>query len=253
MTPDVVVDVGNTRASYAVVFRGKVGLDSSTTDMESASKYFDKLHWGGRRHIEWLIAGVNPKLQAEVVAVARRRGDNVTEVTSYLQLPIKVDVDFPEKVGLDRLLGAVAANRLKTPGRSVLTVDVGTAMTINFIDPDGTFVGGLIAPGPRLMTTILYEGTAKLPEVDMGWHPYLNETYPAKTTEDAIRTGVRFALSGAVNTAVMRVRASGYDPEVFITGGNSGFIFHSLLPDIQPRGEPNLNLQGLLITAETLP
>lgn len=272
MTPDVVVDVGNTRIKYAPVSRGSVGIARSTEAVADEEILFNCLCDKGRR-LQWLVAGVNPVRQAQTVAWARNRGDDVTEVTSYGQLPIKVDVDFPEKVGIDRLLGAVAANRLRTPGHAAITVDVGTAMTINLIDAAGVFVGGAILPGPRLMARSLHDGTAKLPRVETA---FAESAFPGKLTEVAIITGIKYALAGAVRTAVQQVKDWGDDPEVFLTGGDHESIFYELTGfkpryeplddlmfgkqltrilslDVALRLEPILNLLGLLITAETLP
>ena len=276
MTPDVVVDVGNSRVKCAFVWRGKLAGDGfiagSTDDLAKLAMFFDNLG-GKNRRLQWLVAGVNPVRQAETVAWARGRGDDVTEITSYRQLPITVAVDFPEKVGIDRLLGAVAANRLRTPGHAAVTVDVGTAMTINLVDATGVFVGGVIVPGPRLMANALHDGTAKLPLVDL---EFLESAFPGKNTEDAITTGIDFALAGAVQMYVQRVKGRGNDPEVFLTGGGNDCILTGLtgyergslsmqnfllnndpprLPglDVVMRWEPNLNLEGLLMTAETLP
>lgn len=252
MTPDVVVDVGNTFTKTGVVWpRGVIADHEFHDDIAS--------HWGRAeklftlvRPLKWLVAGVNPVRQAEFVAWARGRGDNVTEVISYRQLPIKVDVEHPEKVGLDRLLGAVAANRRRTPGRVAITVDVGTAVTINFIDSSGVFTGGLIMPGMRLMAAALHGGTAKLPHVGFASVPFSNSNFPAKSTENAIRTGVMFSIAGAVRMALRHAEAAGDEAELFLTGGD-GPPALGLLEDLKPHLEFSLNLYGLLITAESLP
>ena len=273
MTPDVVVDVGNSRVKYAVMSHGRFGgIDGSTEEIAKDAVLFNSVY-GKDRRVHWLVAGVNPKRQAETVAWALSRGDDVTEVTSHLQLPIKVDVEFPEKVGIDRLLGAVAANRLRTPGHAAITVDVGTAMTINLIDSAGVFRGGAILPGPRLMAQSLHDGTANLPRVET---EFTESSFPGRSSEVAISVGIQFALSGAVRAAVQSITAGGDDPEVFLTGGDDGSVFWELTgfkPRSEPlhefvfgtrslrlpgsgvvlRSEPRLNLLGLLITAEALP
>jgi len=273
MTPDVVVDVGNSRTKYAIVFRGEIIIDGSIGEIDEIiihAMFFDNISGKGLR---WLVAGVNPVRQAEIVAWARCRGDHVTEVTNYRQLPITVDVAIPEKVGIDRLFGAVAANRLRTPGHAAITVDVGTAMTVNLIDATGRFVGGVIVPGPRLMAKALHDGTAKLPLVGV---EFLNSAFPGKNTQDAITTGIDFALAGAVQMYVQRVKGRGDDPELYVTGGGhdtifteltgfepgsismQNFLFNNVAPrlpglDVVMRWESRLNLLGLLYTAETLP
>ena len=273
MTPDVVVDVGNSFTKYALVRGGKFGIDGRTLEIARDAAFFETVY-GKDRRLSWLIAGVNPERQVQAVAWVRSRGDDVTEVTSYLQLPLEVDVDSPEKVGIDRLLGAVAANRLRAPGQAAITVDVGTAMTINLIDSAGVFRGGAILPGPRLMAQALHDGTAKLPRVET---EFAESAFPGKSTEASINTGIRFALAGAVRTAVQHVKVGIDDLEVFLTGGADDSVFWELTGfkprseamhdfifrdhsttrlsglDAMFRWEPMLNLLGLLYTAETLP
>jgi len=251
MTPDVVVDVGNTR-----IKRGVRGTDGVFT-----FDYFDP-EWlnfeGLPRSLDvadrpkWVVAGSHPERLAELVRWARGDLVNVVEITSYEQLPLELDVDQPEKVGLDRLLGAVAANRLRTPGRAAVTVDVGTATTVNLIDSNGTFTGGLILPGVRLMLQSLHQNTSKLPLVESDRRRFANRTFPGKSTEDAIRVGVSYAIAGAVRLALDHAKVGEQYPELFLTGGGATLIA-DLLADYHPRQIPTLVLDGLVITAESLP
>ncbi len=251
MTPDVVVDVGNTRIKMGV--RGPDG----TLKLE----YFDP-EWLGIEVLPmsldlanartWVISGSHPELQAQLIRDVNYTFENVVQVTNFKQLPITIAVDHPERVGLDRLLGAVAANRLRTPGRTAVTVDVGTAVTVNSIDANGTFTGGLILPGVRLMLMSLHQNTSKLPLIDSDGRRFSDRTFPGKSTEDAIRAGVSYAIAGAVRLALDHAKIDGKYPELFLTGGGSDAVA-DLLADFHPRQVPTLVLEGLLITAETLP
>jgi type III pantothenate kinase len=252
MTPDVVVDVGNTRIKWGVVQPdGRLATHPvpthSPTDWEAAIRG----HHPGRR-LAWLVAGVQPDAQARFVAWARERGDEVTEVTSYRQLPIAVEVEPPDTVGLDRLLGAVAANRLRTPGRVAVTVDVGTAVTVNMIDANGAFAGGMILPGVWLMARSLQQNTAKLPLIDGDDFRFPNHSFPGKSTPHALRTGISYAIAGAVRLALAHATTGDESPELFQTGGGAASI-RELLLDCKGTEVPTLVLDGLVITAEALP
>ena len=252
MTPDVVVDVGNTRIKWGVV-RPDGSTALHTVPAQPASTW-DAMIDGFRpgQRLSWLVAGVQPETIALFAVWARERGDEVTEVTSYSQLPIKVDVEHSEQVGLDRLLGAVAANRLRTPGRVAVIVDVGTAVTVNVIDAAGTFTGGLILPGVRLMTHALHDNTAKLPLIESDGRRFANHAFPGRSTEEAIRAGVSYAIAGAVRLALEHAKVDGEYPELFLTGGGAASIREFLL-DHKGTDVPTLVLDGLLITAEALP
>jgi len=247
MTPDVVVDVGNTRIKRGV--RGPDGtlkldyIDSEWFNVEGLPRSL------GRAKL--VVAGSHPERRAQFARWASGLHD-VVEITSHEQLPIDVDVDHPEKVGIDRLLGAVAANRLRTPGRAAMTVDVGTAATVNLVDANGTFTGGLILPGVRLMLLSLHENTSKLPLVESGERRFADRTFPGRSTEDAIRAGVSYAIAGAVRLALEHAKVGEQYPELFLTGGGSPAIA-DLLANHLPRQVPTLVLDGLVIAAETLP
>lgn len=251
MTPDVVVDVGNTR-----IKRGRRGPDGAFAfdDFDPEWLNFEGLPrpLAVADRPKWVVAGSHPKRRADLVRWARGELLNVVEITGYGQLPIELDVDHPETVGIDRLLGAVAANRLRTPGRVAVTVDVGTAVTVNLLDENGVFKGGMILPGLRLMAQALHAGTAKLPAIDFETGPQSKSEFPGRSTEDAIRAGVSYAIAGAVRLALDHVKLDGDDPEFFLTGGGAATIREFLL-DHRGTDVPTLVLDGLVITAETLP
>src|SRR5205807_1116 len=113
-------------------------------------------------------------------------------------LPLLVGVGYPERVGIDRLLNAVAAkDRIK---RSVplLLIDAGTAITVDRVNADGVFEGGAILPGLRLMAQALHDHTALLPRVVIADVP----TVPGRDTESAIQAGVYWAAAGGIKALV---------------------------------------------------
>ena len=91
--------------------------------------------------------------------------------------------------GIDRLVDAVAANRLRKSHRPAAIVDVGTAITVDLVAADGAFLGGSILPGIALSARALHEFTDLLPLVDVG---ELVEPPPAlgTDTEAAMRSGL---------------------------------------------------------------
>jgi len=68
----------------------------------------------------------------------------------------------PSQLGSDRWAGMIGA-RADYPGEALLIATLGTATTLDAVDADGHFVGGLIAPGWTLMMRSLGEHTAQLP------------------------------------------------------------------------------------------
>ncbi len=248
MTPDVVVDVGNSRMKWGWCQGGKIV--SVTAFAEDVATWERAV--GNRENLAWAVASVNPQLCERFLGWANHRGDRVTLIQNDAALPIRIEVEAPESVGIDRLLGAVAANVRRRANTHALTVDVGTAITINYIDDSGHFRGGAILPGYRLMGLALHEHTAKLPVIrveDLEIAKAIR--FPGQNTHAAIVCGIRAAVAGAVRHIVNRL-GDLESCEYFVTGGDALLLLHDLdrIPFVRV---PTLVLEGIRISAEALP
>jgi type III pantothenate kinase len=242
--PTIVVDVGNTRIKW-----GHCGCQPTVDevvalqpdDPDAWERQLERWHSGTTGN--WILAGVHPQRRDAFAQWLRQRGASVQVIDSYRQLPLAVKVDAPDKVGLDRLFNAVAAN-LRRPKRSAaVVVDAGSAVTVDVVDPQGAFRGGAIFPGVRLMAKALHDYTAQLPLVAID----RAEPPPGTSTAQAIRVGVLHALQGGV-ARLLAAYSSQYTDGmiVYLTGGDA-----SLLADARPGfGEPcvawpEMTLEGI--------
>jgi type III pantothenate kinase len=254
MTPDVVVDIGNTRMKWGTCRGGHV-IDIARLPLDDPAAWdaaLAKLPPPQSFARKWAVASVNPPALHRFVAWSYNHGGTAV-FERYTDLPIRVNVDEPHKVGLDRLLGAVAAKAMSLPETPAITVDVGTAVTVNLIDSDGVFQGGAIFPGPRLMGRALHEFTAKLPLIDLA-EPLEDLWGPGKNTADAIRLGIDAALGAGVAQLVdLFIDQCLAPPLVFVTGGGghliTGYPFERAAG---VRQSWSLTLEGIRITAEAL-
>jgi len=126
----------------------------------------------------------------------------------------------PSRVGRDRLLGARAA--LDLADGDAIVVAVGTAMTVDAVRADRTFLGGAIAPGPTLLARSLSSGTARLPSIEAcAGAPALGVDTPG-----ALRAGIAVGLRGAARELALRVGEEAGLPEatIVLTGGARGFL-----------------------------
>lgn len=242
MNADVVVDIGNTRVKWgrcdASGVRECLALSYDADDWEQQRKTWQPTL---SRPAQWVIAGVVPDVVERMRSWAVAHGDRVTVVTSRQQIPVPVDVDQPNTVGLDRLLGALAAQVLH-PGKKLLVVDAGSAVTINLID--SVFRGGAIFPGLRLMAEALHTQTAQLPMIQLEQ----NEDFPGKSTAAAIRAGFCSVVKGAVGECARSCR-----PDVIVFTGGDGALLESMTEWPCKQYEPALNLRGLWQTAVSMP
>ena len=120
-----------------------------------------------RGELAWWIASVNRPADARLTDWLRK-GRPLEPVTllSAKKLPLEVRLPEPERVGIDRLVDAVAANRLRRPDCAAVIVDAGTAITVDALSPEGAFLGGAILPGMAMSAQALHEYTDCLPLVD---------------------------------------------------------------------------------------
>jgi type III pantothenate kinase len=122
----------------------------------------------------------------------------------------------PGQLGSDRFAAAIGARTLK-PGQAVIVATCGTATTVDAVDADGLFVGGMILPGLGLMASSLAKNTAQLPQVAEA------ATLPggfADNTADAIVAGCIAAQAGAIERAVAQLGAEG----CLLSGGAARYI-----------------------------
>jgi type III pantothenate kinase len=164
------------------------------------------------------VCSVNPPALARLRRAAEAAGCKPPLVAGEdFPISIRTDVDEPDRVGTDRLLAALAAYH--RAGRACIVIDVGTAVTVDAVDDDGTFLGGAIFPGPGLMARSLADGTAQLPLVEIA-SAAADGPVIGRNTEAAIRSGITRAMTAAVARLAGEMRdALGTAAPVYVTGG----------------------------------
>ena len=168
-------------------------------------------------------------------------GVRVLLVDARTQLPIRLAVEEPLTVGADRIANTLAAASLFK--RDTIAVDFGTATTFDCISGDGTFVGGVIAPGVLTGAETLVRRTAKLPRIEL--RP--PGSVIGKRTETSLLSGIFHGAVDAIDGIVRRIREEWQRPDTLVvaTGGLAPLIGpHCRTVD---RIEPYLTLQGLEI------
>ncbi len=232
--------------------------------------------------LQWWIASVNRPAASRLIdwLHGHRPADHVTLLCCG-DLPLEVRLPRPDMVGIDRLVDAVAVNRLRRPGSPAVIVDVGTAVTVDLVSADGAYLGGAILPGIAMSARALHEFTDLLPLVDVS-----DLTVPplalGTATEPAIESGLFWGTIGAIRQLVERLgeAASGGlvagwggsstatpasstatpasstaapatvtpgQPQVFLTGGAGAAVAELLGP--HARYVPHLTLAGIALAA----
>lgn len=139
-------------------------------------------------------------------------------------IPIKNGYDTPETLGQDRLAAAVGAQQL-CPNENLLIIDVGSAITYDFVSENGEYTGGNIAPGLKMRFTMLQRMTKKLPLVEVGE----NELIPlfGTNTRDAIAAGVIRGVAYEVKGYMRTLREKTTHFQTYMTGGNASLVLNA--------------------------
>jgi len=158
-----------------------------------------------------------------------------------IDLGIKVLIDRPEEAGADRLVNAVAGHALY--GGPLIVVDFGTGTTFDIIGGDGSYVGGVIAPGINLSVEALHIAAAKLPRIAIE-RP---ENVIGKGTVEAMKSGVFWGYVGLIEGLITRIRNEYQrsDMKVLVTGGLAPLFAGAT--DVFDEVDPDLTMKGLLI------
>jgi type III pantothenate kinase len=199
---------------------------------------------------QWLIASVQRTTAANLLARLKSEGIKSQRLLSAADLPLAVLVPEPEKVGIDRLADAVAANHLRKPGQGAVIVDIGSAITVDSVNADGAFVGGAILGGIGLSARALHEFTDLLPHLDM--HE-LHEPPPVLGTNTvaAMRSGLFWGSLGAIRELSMRQFREAPASRLFLTGGAGPAVAEYLREGAPYTVEivPHLTLAGIALSA----
>ncbi len=239
----IVVDVGNSRMKWGHCIGNKIGA-VVTVAMEPPSLWQQQRQsWLGEAAAHWTVAGSQPGPRDQLAAWLEARGESVEVLRDWRDLLLPVEVDEPARVGIDRLLNAVAARSWLAEDENAVVVDAGTAVTIDQVSMGG-FFGGAILPGFSLMTRSLHAYTARLPLVRLT-SPM--PAQPARNTEPALQTGVYWAVVGAIRALIDGYRRE--QPEalwrLLLTGGDA-----ELLAPVFTEGLvwPEMTLEGIRLS-----
>ncbi len=244
----IAVDIGNSRIKlgHFAVPGGEVGLPTPTKILSvSAVDLPTEQLEDWLRDISdstvWWIASVNRPATVRLTQWIERQFKGTPKAArpakvrllSHFDLPIKAAVEYPNRVGIDRLAGAVAANRLRNSARPAIIVDVGSAITVDLVNSQGIFCGGAILPGIGMSARALHEFTDLLPHSPL---EELTGPPPAlgTATLPAIHSGLYWGAVGAMRELVLRLSqtlpSGSAQPELFLTGGAAPSVAATLDP-----------------------
>ena len=247
---NLLVDIGNTRIKIAIdndgviyrqgsIFHKEKGWLSHLSDMfhelasvERADEEFSNVY----------VSNVNSSRIGEQITAFAAESFQITPRFAKTQKSfggLKNAYSVPETLGIDRWLAMIAAHERRL--LPMIVVDCGTAVTIDTINDEGIFVGGLILPGLTLMRQSLDTNTAHLDSYsgnasEEGFTPY--------STVSAVQAGTAYAIASLIDRAMRELsRKHGKSVNCYIAGGDALEIKEKM--EMDAIYEPDLVLQGL--------
>lgn len=161
-------------------------------------------------------------------------------VGENVELGVAVHITKPSEVGADRLVNAVGAHG--TYEGALIVIDSGTATTFDIVGEDGSFEGGIIAPGINLSMKALHEAAAKLPRVAI----QKPDQVIGKDTVAAMQSGVFWGYIDLIDGLVERIKGEYGKPMTVIATGGVASLFEGAARRID-HFDSDITIKGLRI------
>jgi len=237
------LDIGNTNIKSALFEDDKLTEFIVHPDADGLFDYFGKY-----KFTEAAICSVNPTVEKTITDKILHRIKTFQANINH-KFNFKISYKTPETLGMDRVCSAVGAleiatrEKLLTDNQYLVTIDFGTATTINIVSPTQEFIGGLIAPGIFTMLKSLNEKTAQLPLPDLNNYTGLI----GDSTHSSIVSGVINSTIGMINESIKKISEISDQrlPLIFASGGNAKYIIPHLKYPV--KSEEALVLKGLKV------
>lgn len=247
------IDAGNTNVKFALVDdagdirqRWRIATDARRTADEYAVWLDQLLRMEGyaRGDVDIVvISTVVPRALHNLQMLASKYFATEALVAGREPLlwGIALKVDEPQQVGADRAVNAIAAHAL-APDSDKIVISFGTATTVDHIDTEGAYCGGIIAPGINLSLDALVAAAAKLPRI--GIEAPETTSVIGRTTESQMLIGIYWGYVSMIEGLLARMKAEIGKPVQVIATGGLAILFqqHTHLFD---RIEPDLTLRGI--------
>lgn len=223
------IDIGNTNLVIGcfrddkILFKARIATDRTRTSDQYGVEIKNMLEAYGvdRSDIkDCIISSVVPPVFNSVrTGVIKIIGKQPMVVGPGLKTGLNIHVDVPSQVGSDRIVIAVAAlAEYKAP---LLLLDLGTATTIEAVEPENVYMGGVIIPGVRVSLDALTSRAAQLPGISLDQPKQVI----GKNTVDCMRSGMMYGTAAMIDGLIERMEEElGHRCTLIATGGLAQFI-----------------------------
>lgn len=244
------IDIGNTNLVIGciendeILFKARIATDRTRTSDQYGVEIKSIIEAYGvkaRQIDDCIISSVVPPVFNSVkTGVIKVIGKQPMVVGPGLKTGLDIHMDVPSQVGSDRIVIAVAA--LAKYEAPLILMDLGTATTIEVVEPGNKYMGGIIFPGVRISLDALTSRTAQLPGISLDQPRHVI----GKNTVDCMRSGMMYGTAAMLDGLVERIEEElGHKATLIATGGMAQFVAPLCKREIVL--DKNLLLKGLNI------
>ena len=212
----IIGDIGNTSTRICLLKKSKI---FKTVNFETKNIFkrnyvkniFIRLFKKNLKK-EILFSCVVPLAFKKIKKILRNSNYKVLELKSLdLKKLIKINIKNINQLGSDRIVNSIEGKKFK----NCLIIDFGTATTFDIVK-NGTYEGGVIAPGVKSSIKNLSQSTALLPVFNLR---NKQKSY-GKNTKDALNAGFIWGYDGLINNIINKITKSWkMNYKIILTGG----------------------------------
>lgn len=222
----VCLDVGNTHIVIGVysgekLYTYRVATNPNCTVDELGIKLHDILSFNHKdnSNYEFIVSSVVPKIDNTIKEMCKKYFKNdALFVKQGIKSGIKIKLDNPKELGADILVGCVASVNIY--GSNVVVIDIGTAMTMVYINEKKELIGGTIFPGMHTAFSGLISKAAKLEEV--GFEKVDNVI--GNSTKSCLQSGMIYGYVSLIEGLIQKYKEILGDFKVVLTGGEAKLL-----------------------------
>tara|TARA_Y100001970_G_scaffold174821_1_gene213306 strand:- start:228 stop:944 length:717 start_codon:yes stop_codon:yes gene_type:complete len=230
------IDIGNTNIVLGTYNQDK--LVSVNRIETNKNKLHENIHFKNMNSIA--ISSVVPEIENEIKNKLQSNYFSISHANSG----IKLDVNYPDEVGNDRICNMKVA--IKNNLYPAIIVDFGSATTYDVINSQGHFIGGAIAPGVDVSAENLFKKAAQLNKVNFE----LPKSVIGRDTVTNLQSGIMYAGIDSINGMLNRIKKEVKNEikHIILTGGFSNILSKHI--DHNHMLDPQMTIKGIKLIWE---
>ncbi len=217
-------------------------LDAGNSSFKIGIRLEERWEIVGFKETEKLVEFIKEKSINYVIAISVKPDNSwleqLIDCTHVALLEVNdipselLDYSTPETLGLDRFFACLGAFQLAK--KAVVVIDAGSACTIDLMDENGVFRGGVIMPGVQSLLKVFYQSAPNLPDFPF----QIPNSFPGKSSNESLQWGLSQLFVDGLKANLLRYRNDIADFEIYVTGGDADLVStfidepHTVRPDL---------------------